>query len=401
MAKNYIAAIRLRDFTSASGQSDANKHILADGADKAADGFPGYSATWHPDYSDIRAYQLFSTYDTSYSSFWQSAITYTKAAWKSVLSFGSSDTRTTMTSAPTSGQSISPASKNSWLTVNTFYINSFSSNYTSVNGTYYGQDYSSGYSQDYWADCSRMPLRLMNYVNASENSDPDMQGMASALLSALGKTYQDQGYNSLTAAINIYTPFTQHYSSNYVQDYMGAGLMALASNTSLNPLQGACVRADVYSNLTNDFGSDGTKLSTFNNQSNGFNCSLTLWGLTINKNSQNALQRYMESLSTTSTSTNFEKPISITAASTAGEVKSIVNSKIQAALLQGSPSSRSASDVAALLGVSKSNLSKAMKLAPAGVKSPKGKIHLFKFNKFISKNPKAAALLTGKSKGKR
>jgi hypothetical protein len=169
----------------------------------------------------------------------------------------------------------------------------------------------------------------------------------------------------------------------------------------LNPLQGACVRADVYSNLTNDFGSDGTKLSTFNNQSNGFNCSLTLWGLTINKNSQNALQRYMESLSTTSTSTNSEKPISITAASTAGEVKSIVNSKIQAALLQGSPSSRSASDVAALLGVSKSNLSKAMKLAPAGVKSPKGKIHLSKFNKFISKNPKAAALLTGKSKGKR
>jgi hypothetical protein len=116
----------------------ANKHILADGADKAADGFPGYSATWHPDYSDIRAYQLFSTYDTSYASFWQSAITYTKAAWKSVLSFGSLDARTTITSAPTSGQSISPSSKNSWLTVNTFYINSFSSNYTSVNGTYFG-----------------------------------------------------------------------------------------------------------------------------------------------------------------------------------------------------------------------------------------------------------------------
>ena len=399
MAKNYIAAIRLRDFTSASGQSDANKHILADGADKAADGFPGYSATWHPDYSDIRAYQLFSTYDTSYSSFWQSAITYTKAAWKSVLSFGSSDTRTTMTSAPTSGQSISPASKNSWLTVNTFYINSFSSNYTSVNGTYYGQDYSSGYSQDYWADCSRMPLRLMNYVNASENSDPDMQGMASALLSALGKTYQDQGYNSLTAAINIYTPFTQHYGSNYVQDYMGAGLMALASNTSLNPLQGVCDRATVYSNLNDDFGSDGTQRSTFTDQGNGFNCSLTLWGLTINKNSQNALQRYMESLQTTSSSSvTATASSSINSGSTVAEVREIVRSKIQAALdTQGAANMENIASVATILGVSKSNLSKALKLAPASVKSSNGKINLSKLSNFITKNSKAANLLRGKT----
>ena len=401
MAKNYIAAIRLRDFTSASGQSDANKHILADGADKAADGFPGYSATWHPDYSDIRAYQLFSTYDTSYSSFWQSAITYTKAAWKSVLSFGSSDTRTTMTSAPTSGQSISPASKNSWLTVNTFYINSFSSNYTSVTGTYYGQDNSSGYSQDYWADCSRMPLRLMNYVNASENSDPDMQGIASALLSALGKTYQDQGYNSLTAAIDIYTPFTQHYGSNYVQDYMGAGLMALASNTSLNPLQGVCDRATVYSNLNDDFGSDGTQRSTFTDQGNGFNCSLTLWGLTINKNSQNALQRYMESLQTTSSSSVTAPSPSITSRSSVAEVKAIVSSRIQAALAApGAALKRSLTDTATILGVSKSNLSKALKLAPASVKSSNGKINIAKLGKFITKNSKAASLLTGKSKGK-
>jgi hypothetical protein len=75
--------------------------------------------------------------------------------------------------------------------------------------------------------------------------------------------------------------------------------------------------------------------------------------------------------------------------------------KIQAALAQGSPASISASDVAAILGVSKSNLAKAIKLAPAGVKSPSGKINLSKFSKFISKNSKAAALLTGKSKGKR
>jgi endo-1,4-beta-D-glucanase Y len=39
MAKNYIAAIRLRDFTTASGQSDANEHILCGGADLALGGY--------------------------------------------------------------------------------------------------------------------------------------------------------------------------------------------------------------------------------------------------------------------------------------------------------------------------------------------------------------------------
>jgi hypothetical protein len=246
----------------------------------------------------------------------------------------------------------------------------------------------------------------MNYVNASENSDPDMQGMASALLSALGKTYQDQGFNSLTSSINIYTPFTQNYGSSYVQDFMGAGLMALASNTSLNPLQGACVRSDVYSNLTNDFGSDGTQRSTFTDQGNGFNCSLTLWGLTINKNSQNALQRYMETYKTSAaavapvTSTAATSP-SINSGSTVADVKDIVRSRIQAALTsQGAGSVEDIGSVATILGVSKSNLSKALNLAPTGVKTSNGKVNLSKFSKFISRNSKAATLLAGKSKAK-
>ena len=54
---------------------------------------------------------------------------------------------------------------------------------------------------------------------------------------------------------------------------------------------------------------------------------------------------------------------SITSAKTIDEVKVIVSSKIQTALSQGAPAAQSTSDVAALLGVSKSNLSKAMKLA--------------------------------------
>ena len=101
-----------------------------------------------------------------------------------------------------------------------------------------------------------------------------------------------------------------------------------------------------------------------------------------------------------------EKPISrattsASNSSSVSEFQSLTNMKIQAALLQGSPSSRSASDVAAILGVSKAKLSKAMKLAPVGVKSSNGKINLSKLNKFISKNSKAAAVLSGKSKGKR
>lgn len=87
--------------------------------------------------------------------------------------------------------------------------------------------------------------------------------------------------------------------------------------------------------------------------------------------------------------------------SMASVANSSVSSKIQNALSQGSAAARSASDVATILGVPKTNLSKALKLAPAGVISPKGKIHLSKFSKFISKNPKAAALLNGKPKGKR
>ena len=80
----------------------------------------------------------------------------------------------------------------------------------------------------------------------------------------------------------------------------------------------------------------------------------------------------------------------------ANGANSSVSSKIQAALAQGSAATRSASDVAAILGISKYKLNKAMKLAPAGVKSGNGKIHLSKFRKFVSKNSKAGALLEDK-----
>jgi hypothetical protein len=72
--------------------------------------------------------------------------------------------------------------------------------------------------------------------------------------------------------------------------------------------------------------------------------------------------------------------------------------KLQAVLAQGSVTERSTSDVATILGVSKSKLSKAMELAPAGVKSGNGKINIAKLSKFLSKNSKVASLLIGKSK---
>lgn len=103
--------------------------------------------------------------------------------------------------------------------------------------------------------------------------------------------------------------------------------------------------------------------------------------------------------------TNSQKPISSTTtslsnASTASDVRSVFNMKIQAVLAQGSAMERSVSDVATLLGVSKSNLSKALKLAPASVKSSNGKINIAKLGKFLTKNSKAASLLAGKSTGK-
>ena len=98
------------------------------------------------------------------------------------------------------------------------------------------------------------------------------------------------------------------------------------------------------------------------------------------------------------TPSHSETSDSILSAQSVEEVKSLVKSKIQRALAQGSATSRSTGDVAAILGVSKSNLSKALKLAPAGIKSSNGKINISKLSQFLSKNSKASSMLSGKSK---
>jgi hypothetical protein len=88
---------------------------------------------------------------------------------------------------------------------------------------------------------------------------------------------------------------------------------------------------------------------------------------------------------------------SISSATSREEVKAIVSSKIQEALAKDPAKVKTTSEIAAILGVSNSTLSKITKLAP-GLRTQDGKINIAKLEKLIRNNPKAAALLTGKAK---
>jgi hypothetical protein len=90
---------------------------------------------------------------------------------------------------------------------------------------------------------------------------------------------------------------------------------------------------------------------------------------------------------------------SLSSAKTREEAKAIVSSKVQEALAQDPVKVKTASQIAEILGVSKSSLSKITKLAP-GLKAKDGKINIEKLEKLILNNPKAAALLSGDSKNK-
>ena len=85
-----IAAIRLYDFSKHDLRM-ANNYVLADGYSQAQETFS--KNNWHPDYSDIRAYQLFRQYDVYYANFWNGAIAVTKNCWKAIFNFGANDKR--------------------------------------------------------------------------------------------------------------------------------------------------------------------------------------------------------------------------------------------------------------------------------------------------------------------
>jgi autotransporter-associated beta strand protein len=82
------------------------------------------------------------------------------------------------------------------------------------------------------------------------------------------------------------------------------------------------------------------------------------------------------------------------------ELNAIVSSRIQDAFAKNPAKFRTISEVATILGVSKNSLSKIVKLAPV-IRGKRGKINVLRLEKLIHNNPKAAALLIGKSKDQR
>jgi hypothetical protein len=273
LAKDYIAAIRQYDFS--QKDSEANNHIIQDGFKQAINGFS--SENWHPDYSDLRAYQLFKLYDTTGATFWDQAQDYTKEAWKAVFNFGANDT----------GRSENAAKG---------LINA-SSRYVKISNPTYGNleasDLYTGFTfnrQDdkYNADSSRLPMRILNYINAEENTgDTEIIGVANANLSALNQAFQGpkNEFYYITDTVNIAPPYST--GSGYTQNFTAAGLLALAGSKHLS----VAGTQETVENLNTEFGTNG--INGANVSSSGgwaigndltrddvFNDALTLWGLT-------------------------------------------------------------------------------------------------------------------------
>jgi hypothetical protein len=283
MASNYIAAVRMHDF-SKTDTNASNNYVLADGYMQAESTFKRNN--WHPDYSDIRAYQLFQAYDAANTQFWNTAITITVACFKAVFNFGPNDKR--ITEDANTGP-IHPAA--SWVKLsNPTYQNlEASSDFSKVTATRGGSD-----PQLYTSDSQRLPIRLVNYIDAMINSsDADMFGVANANLTALGTSYTNTNYMYLVDKEEIKSPWTQ-YAHGWIQNFTAAGLYVYASNGSLTYGN----KYNVYNSLYGKFGSngiDGTIALDLTSE-DGFNSSLTLWGLTVSTPGETLLQKYTLSL---------------------------------------------------------------------------------------------------------
>ena len=296
LAANYIASIRTLDFN-AKDPNTYNRYILAGGSDQAQyDG--GITKIWHPDYSDPRAYQLFQYFDSGNAQFWESAENQTLTSWKAIFDFGSADPRTQQSGTG----SVNFATQNSNLS-NAEYGIQAAASYSGYTGSRYYDKYDS--------DSQRMPIRLLNYVQASENaSNTDMSGIASSMLSALGTSFQTggvSGANQITNSVPISSPYAN--GGSYTQNYTAAGLLALAAA----PATTWANKDAVFSNLDGRFGSTGMGSGTSSQIPNnltgdsGYNDALTLWALTVaakgGTNVDNPLQAAIDNLQT-STSTS-------------------------------------------------------------------------------------------------
>ena len=301
LAKDYIASIRELDFNE-KDINTYNRYILADGSDQAEYN-GGVTKSWHPDYSDPRAYQLFQYFDSEYAQFWESAENQTLTSWKAILDFGSADPRTLQ--SPSTG-SINFATQNSNLSNATYGIQA-AATYNGYTGNRTGDN-----SNKYDPDSQRMPIRLLNYVQASENaSNTDMRGIASSMLSALGTSFQygngsgtENGKDQITEQVPISSPYAN--GGSYTVNYTAAGLMALAAS----PATTWANKDAVFSNLDSRFGTTGTGSGASSQIPNnltgdsGYNDSVTLWALTVadkgGTNVDNPLQTAIDNLQTPS-----------------------------------------------------------------------------------------------------
>ena len=301
LAASYIDAIRTLDFN-ANDSNTYNRYILADGSSQVIYN-GGITGSWHPDYSDPRAYQLFQYFDSENAQFWESAESQALTSWKAVFDFGSADPRTVQSGTG----SINFATQNSNLSNATYGIQAASS-YSGYTGT--------RYSDQYDADSQRMPIRLLNYVQASENaSNTDMSGIASSMLTALGTSFQtggSSGANQITNSVPISSPYAN--GGSYTQNYTAAGLLALAAS----PATTWANKDAVFSNLDGRFGTTGTGSGASNQVQNnltgnsGYNDSITLWALTVaakggsnvSTGLQTAVNNLQSSSSTSSLATN-------------------------------------------------------------------------------------------------
>jgi hypothetical protein len=305
MASNYIAAIRgankspNEDFGDFSTKDTitANNYVLANGYTQATKLFSDQNSNWHPDYSDIRAYQLFKAYDPEGAVFWDMAISITKASWKAIFYFGSNDTRTKEN--PNTGQINPNPPSTSWVMLSnpTYLTLQANSDYSKVKA-----DRDGGDAQLYTADSQRLPIRLLNYLNATKNSgDTDMSGIASANYTALATSYTNTKCQALTDKVNIGNPWAS-INPVFIQNFNAAGLFAYASNTlsyvgpPFPPKPGSpplCPgMTPIHTDLAIKFG-DGTNgtIPMGLDDPTGFNPLLSLWALTVSIDGQTPLQK--------------------------------------------------------------------------------------------------------------
>jgi hypothetical protein len=151
-----------------------------------------------------------------------------------------------------------------------------------------------GDPQLYTSDSQRLPIRLLNYINAKINSsDDDMFGVANANLTALGTFFTNANYQTLTDQVKIASPWASN-DGTFIQNFNAAGLFAYAGNYN-NPKILYGNSHNVYNMLKKQFDPNNSNAKNFLglNDADAFNASLTLWGLTVSQDGVTPLQKYI------------------------------------------------------------------------------------------------------------